>query len=267
MNTKNDNKAEAKQSPAARRKVARRQSAKASDTNWAIKTIRSESGYKEMSPEKEAAMQEAQAQAVEATKNSSLSVSSHNDSLLANVAARGSEAEPIIEEVEEEEEEEEEEKGYVAMVAEDKEDDTAIATPTARATTTPTAKATTTRTSITTATSITKDAAQRFNVEVLKLSMLINDASTAEDRKGWYYANAEGGEEGPFQTEWMHSWLADKSLHSDTMIRFGDGETFIKLSSLIPDCEGVGLEGENPFEIRKGGGGVIIGEALRALML
>ena len=47
----------------------------------------------------------------------------------------------------------------------------------------------------------------------------------------------------------MHSWLIDKALNADTWIRCGDGPTFIQLKSMIPNCDEVTHEDENPFDM------------------
>ena len=84
---------------------------------------------------------------------------------------------------------------------------------------------------------------------LIKFTQAIQDAGTASERKGWYYLNADNGEEGPFQSDWMHSWLKDKALNADTLIRCGDGPTFITLKSMIPNCDEVTEEDDNPFDL------------------
>jgi len=91
------------------------------------------------------------------------------------------------------------------------------------------------------------DTASKYGATLAKLTQVIQDMSTAADRKGWYYLNTDGGEEGPFASEWMHSWLTDKALNGSTQIRFGDGLNFVQLSSIIPECDEVTIEGDNPF--------------------
>jgi len=227
------NVAESKTSAAAsprNRKMGRRQSAKASDTNWAIKAIRSESGYQEM-PRDDSNLFHRPSESTGGRSDISNSLASNKEALFvkgrggssSSNAARDS---SIIEEVEEEEED------IVEEVAEEK---------------TAAVEDLSTEAAITTM--ITPDDAFDYNVNILKLSMFVNDMATPENRKGWYYANADGGEEGPFQNSWMHSWLCDSSLHSDTMVRYGDGGTFLKLSSLIPDCESVKMTDTNPFDL------------------
>ena len=55
----------------------------------------------------------------------------------------------------------------------------------------------------------------------------------------------------PSNNSWMHSWLCDHSLHSDTMVRYGDGETFLRLSSLVPNCQKITMADANPFDLQK----------------
>jgi len=235
--------AEAKPTSPSRKKMSRRQSAKASDTNWAIKSIRSESGYQEIHSDRESSIIGKAPSSTGSPENrdSSNSLASHNAPLF--VKRRGSSKfgnDGIIEEGEEEGEEGEGVRGgieHLDLSAESKQsqvEQPPIPPPAVAAAV---------------SAKINKNDAVKFNVEVLKMSMFINDASTEENRKGWYYANAEGGEEGPFLSIWMHSWLSDKSLHSDTMVRLGDGETFVKLSSLIHNCDVVSIDDENPFDL------------------
>mmetsp|Transcript_20530 Transcript_20530/g.43017 ORF Transcript_20530/g.43017 Transcript_20530/m.43017 type:complete len:1459 (-) Transcript_20530:62-4438(-) len=88
-----------------------------------------------------------------------------------------------------------------------------------------------------------------YSTTLVKLTQMIQDASTEQARRGWYYLNADNGEEGPFHAEWMHSWLSDKALNGDTQIRCGDGLNFVLLSSLIPDHDNVTMETANPFDL------------------
>ena len=78
---------------------------------------------------------------------------------------------------------------------------------------------------------------------------MIQDASTEQARRGWYYLNADNGEEGPFHADWMHSWLSDKALNGDTQVRCGDGLNFVLLSSLVPEFDHVTMESPNPFDL------------------
>ncbi|GMH86139.1 hypothetical protein TL16_g10445 [Triparma laevis f. inornata] len=84
---------------------------------------------------------------------------------------------------------------------------------------------------------------------LLKFSQAIQDAGTPTEKKGWYYLNATDEIEGPFQVDWMHSWLSDKALNGHTKVRCGEGLTFVDLSSLVPSWEGVTLKDPNPFDI------------------
>ena len=35
------------------------------------------------------------------------------------------------------------------------------------------------------------------------------------------------------------------------MVRYGDGETFLRLSSLVPNCEKITMADANPFDLQK----------------
>jgi hypothetical protein len=94
---------------------------------------------------------------------------------------------------------------------------------------------------------ITSATADSYVLDLLKLIQSLQDMATVADRKGWYYLNHEGGEEGPFASDWMHSWLADRALNRDTQIRFGEGRNFFALSSLVPNCDTITAESPNPF--------------------
>ncbi len=100
---------------------------------------------------------------------------------------------------------------------------------------------------------LTEQDAFSYATSLVKLTQIIQDMSTTPDRKGWYYLNADGGEEGPFASEWMHSWLSDKALNGSTQVRFGDGLNFVMLSSLIPHYDSITMEFSNPFELDAAG--------------
>jgi myosin heavy subunit len=213
--------AEAKTTTAPVKKISRRVSAKATDNTWAVK---SNVPYKSLGAKNSAGDAEAKTEDLPRP----VSGISKSDSIV----------ECDEEEYDTEERGSENEKQGDAATARTVTEESETLPPPAPAGSlypkpaTPTVKA--------------EDAAE-FTATLVKMVQIIQDMSTEADRKGWYYLNTEGGEEGPFADDWMHSWLADKALNGSTQIRLGDGLNFVQLSSIIPNCDDITLEMENPF--------------------
>jgi len=226
-----------------KRKVKRRVSAKAVDNTWAVK---SNVPYRQLAKSLAggAVSEEAESKGDDEVPKEEPEINRMGSIGSTNSTAASSIRESIVEEEDEEDEREAEEVAAEEVATEEVEGGGAL-----NGETLPPAPPEVAEEER----HLSYEAACGYTTTLVKLNQMIQDACTEQSRKGWYYLNAENGEEGPFHSEWMHSWLNDKALNGDTQIRCGDGMNFILLSSMVPGYDEVTMESPNPFGLSWGG--------------
>ena len=106
-------------------------------------------------------------------------------------------------------------------------------------------------------TALNSDDAKCYARTLARLTQLIQGAATDSTsntrRAGWYVKVKDSCEEGPFSNESMRDRLAAKLISASTQVRFCEGNHFVPLDTLIPDCEGAAIVKEagyrNPFDL------------------
>ena len=70
---------------------------------------------------------------------------------------------------------------------------------------------------------------------VLWVAQYASHLAAEGDAQGWFYLDEQTNVQGPFTSEDMASWRSQNYLDSDLLIRWGEGETYVRLGTLFPD--------------------------------
>ena len=67
------------------------------------------------------------------------------------------------------------------------------------------------------------------------------DDATPASRKGWYYIDSSGRNQGPYPSDMMRRWFEAGHFHADLMVRNGDNGVYSDIESLgsnafLPDA-------------------------------
>ena len=62
---------------------------------------------------------------------------------------------------------------------------------------------------------------------------------TAEEKRGWFYMERNGKQQGPFSAAKMRSWFQRGCFSAKTMVRYSEIGAFAQIQELFPDARDV----------------------------